>query len=94
MTYTATVSGKTYYLALDSDASAFAEEHKLPEPEFSRVGRGHRVTYRDLTKDQYEDLLWHLETLADTWSGGGIDEDGARDARTLRRDIERNRKGS
>lgn len=92
MTITVYTSGVTYYDCLDPHATEFPREVGLPDPEFTRVGKGVRLTYR-LTREQADDMLWHLRLMASvrlmggedtpTYVGRAIERDAERLAQTL-----------
>lgn len=84
---TATVSGKTWAAALDSNASAFTTEHDFPSAEQKPQGKGWRFSYHGLSADQVGALVWHLDTLADSWAS--LDAESRAEARACRADADR-----
>jgi hypothetical protein len=82
------VSGRTYYAALDPGATSTPEQHGWPEPTCIPRGRGFQFVYGGLTDEDVADMRWHLETLADIFEAAG-DPDSAADARAIRRDLQK-----
>jgi hypothetical protein len=67
MTTTIRVSGKTFYGGLDSLATDVPKECGWPEPVAQKWGKGQRFSY-ELTREQIEQMIEHLESLAEGFS--------------------------
>jgi hypothetical protein len=82
-----TVSGKTYYGALDPGATAVPGEEGWPTPSFRRVGKGLQATY-DVTPEQAREMASHLQTMSEGFAYGD-DADTRAEGRAFRKDAER-----
>lgn len=87
--FRALVSGKAYNAVLSRDASGFAEENNIPEPEARRQGKGYRYDYGEISDEQARAMLRQLEHSGDSQSFD--DPDAIADARAAQREYERMR---
>lgn len=85
---TLTVSGKTYYACMDPLCSDMAKEVGLPEATASRRGKGTRWTYANLTSEQWEAVIDHLDCYAISFADGSDPETRA-EGRACQRDNDR-----
>lgn len=87
-TMAVTVSGKTFWGCLDPRATDVPREAGWPKPMPRRAGRGTRWTF-DMTREQAEELLEHLETVGVSFTQGSDDPDSRAEGRAILRDAQR-----
>lgn len=64
---TISIPGVAYYECFDPNASSMASEIGLPEPKVTKVGKGHRFTYEDVTREQALEVADHLCGMGELW---------------------------
>lgn len=83
------VSGKTYFAALDPNATAVPAESGWPVPRFRRFGNGVQVSYEVDTIAVARDIAEHLDTMGECFTAGSDDPFSRAEGRACYRDAAR-----